>query len=104
MTTGDPIDTSSTEQLKKRKSKAKLLQEQDANDLHTVLSTVGGRNVMWRILTSCGIYKSSYDGDPTATVFREGRRSVGLELLAVILSSSPQAYADMSLEAAKRKE
>lgn len=98
------IDTSSVEQVKKRKSKAQLHQEQDRNDLEVVLSTVGGRNVLWKVLTSCGIYKSSYDGDPTATVFREGRRAVGLELLATILTTSPQAYADMSLEATKRKD
>jgi len=59
--------------------------------LIAVLDTSEGRAVLWRLLESTGLYRSSYTGDE-GTYFNEGRRNVGLELLALINSVAPDKY------------
>lgn len=49
-------------------------------DWAALLSTRGGRRVMWDILGRCGIFRSSYRGNAD-TNFLEGERNIGLGLL-----------------------
>lgn len=54
-------------------------------DFQNVASTVSGRRVLKRILATAQPDQLSYTaGDPLATAFREGQRSVGLAIQTAI--------------------
>lgn len=69
------------------------LAEQAAEDLRELLAQPAGRRTLWRLLGLSGVYRLSFSGDAAATAFNEGRRSVGLQLLADIEAAAPRAYA-----------
>jgi hypothetical protein len=73
-------------------------QKEEAEALRILLTEKNGKIVLWSALSRCGLFCSSYTTDVTATAFREGRRSVGLELLAMIQQVDPSAFAMMMLD------
>lgn len=57
------------------------------------------RRFLWRMLSHCGVFHLSYrPGDPHGTEFREGRRSIGLELIAQMVECDAEAYQQMIAE------
>lgn len=89
-------------QVKEAAAKEKRGRERDLEDLRFLLSTIQGRRFVWRQLSECGVFKSSFTGNST-TFFNEGRRDVGLKLMADVMESKPEAYLQMAQEA-KREE
>lgn len=68
--------------------------EQEAADMGWLMAAVEGRRFIWSHLARCGVFCTSYTGD-TRTYFNEGRRDVGLELLASLHASCPHLTALM---------
>lgn len=88
-------------QVKRAKQREKTTREQVLNDLRTVLSTRQGRRQMWRTLSECGVFRLSFvPGDHARTDFNEGRRSIGLGLMADLHDVDPSLYLTMATEAA----
>jgi len=87
--------------------KASLRENQDERqrlvDLKSLLELPHGRRFIWWMLESAGVYKSSFTGNST-TFFNEGRRDLGLQLLAKITEASPEALVLMMQESKKREE
>ena len=75
--------------------KTKRLVEID--DIKVVLSTRAGRRFIWKHLTGTGIFQSCFTGN-SATFFNEGRREVGLKILAEVNAASPDSYLLMMKE------
>lgn len=84
----------SDEQRSRREA---LDREEQRRDMAALLDTPFGRNVLWRILHQCQVYGTSYGGDGHAA-FTDGRRFVGVQLIALIQQVSPTAYADLLRE------
>lgn len=70
-------------------------------DLRAVLATPEGRRVLWSIIEGrSGMSRRSYVvGDALATAYHEGRRSVGLDLMAAAQKAAPANYVHMVTEA-----
>jgi len=98
-----PFDAGDKGQVKKRKKKIDILREQDNEDLRNVLLSPGGRRFIWKLLEECGVYKISFTGN-SHTFFNEGKRQIGLRLIEDIFNAAPNAYTEMRMEAASRKE
>lgn len=64
------------------------------NDLKTLLSTDFGKGVIWDIMSRCDIFGVSHTGN-SQTYFKEGRRSIGLELLAEVIAADPKAWIEI---------
>lgn len=65
-----------------------------------LLGTEAGRMVFALILDRCGVDRPSMSGDDRLTAYQEGRRSVGLELMAEFLVPlGASVRCDMLLEA-----
>lgn len=79
------------EKIKRRESRDVLLRRKQLEDIRVILSDARGRRFYWRLLVECGIFKSSFTGNNT-TFFNEGRRDVGLVLLADLNEADPSAY------------
>ncbi|MGN0025284.1 MAG: hypothetical protein ACI351_07650 [Candidatus Avelusimicrobium sp.] len=74
----------------------KQLQKRNVCDLQTVLKTVQGRRVLWRILQACQLRRHAFvAGDAYATAFQCGQQSIGLFVLGEIEDASCGAYAQM---------
>jgi hypothetical protein len=69
--------------------------------LRGVMSTPHGRAMVWWLLESCGVYRSSFSAhSDSLTAFNEGGRQIGLILLARIHRLCPERYTQMAAEAA----
>jgi hypothetical protein len=69
------------EKVRKKGLKERLDRRNELSDIAVILGTRSGRRFFWRLLTQCGIFRSSMTGNNT-TFFNEGRRDVGLHFLA----------------------
>jgi hypothetical protein len=92
-----PDDVDSNEAEAQRKRADTLKQLRDEGDLKWLMSDKRGRRVIWRLLESTGLYQSSFTGN-SETFFREGRRDVGLKLLATVQDVTPDGFMLMMKE------
>ncbi len=73
--------------------KAALLRDVQRREvIGEIMSTTYGRAWLWDTLATCSIFHTTFNGDALASAFQEGRRSVGLALLADILAHCPDQY------------
>lgn len=85
-------------QVKEAAIRVKRGRQQELMDVVFLLSDKRGRRFFWRYLTTCGVFKSSADNSGSWTYFNEGRRDIGLQLLADVDAASPESYAVMLRE------
>lgn len=87
-------------QRAERAELARLDAQAKVDELQWLMSDKKGRRFVWRLLGQLGVYRQSYvGGDFAATAFNEGRRSVGLEVLASITDHCPGRFNEMQKEA-----
>ena len=73
--------------------------EEHTNDILWVTSSPSGRRFLsWVLDGVCGLYGSSYSGGREDTFYREGRRSVGIELMRELQFHAPRNYSTMISE------
>jgi len=92
-----PYDASDPEQVAKRVKTSKTRELSVADGLKDCLKTKQGRDFVWDILSVTGVFRSSFTGN-AVTFFNEGRRDVGLQLLARITKLCPERLTEMMRE------
>jgi hypothetical protein len=97
-------NASDAEQVKRAGQTEKLRRDQQIADQFAVLSTRAGRAEYWRRMDECGVFKQSMHDSATWTAFNEGRRSVGLHMLAEVTSRFPDLYLVMQQEATQLEQ
>lgn len=88
------------EQQRQQVEKARredFLQQRYEGDIKWLMSDKRGRRIVHAVLAETGLYQLSFTGN-SETFFREGRRDVGLKLLATIERLSPDGYIKMLQE------
>lgn len=78
--------------------KQRELQLQLDDDLRLVMSHVGGRRLVWRLLDRAGMWRSSFVQDRNGTDFREGMRNTALMLWSDLQRACPQLLLRMQEE------
>jgi len=68
-----------------------------------LLSTRPGRRFIWNLMVDCGIFRSSFDNSGSVTARNEGRREVGLRVLAEVNEAAPEQYLTMLRESQEGK-
>lgn len=63
-------------------------------NLKEVMATAQGQNILWEILSMCGIYTDNAASNEPSI---EGKRSVGLSILQFMDDSDPTMYARLIL-------
>lgn len=86
------------QQVKEASLKVRRGRQQELLDLMFILSDKRGRRFFWRYLTKCGVFRTSADNSGSWTYFNEGRRDIGLQMLADVDEASPESYALMLRE------
>ncbi len=69
--------------------------QQIADDFKQIMAAPHGRRFVSELLDHCRLYQASYGPDERSTCFNEGRRNVGLKILADINDICPELYAVM---------
>jgi hypothetical protein len=89
-------------QVQDAEKRVKRGRERELEDMRLLLDLPPARRFMWRFLEDCGVFRSSWD--PTARIhFNEGRRDIGLKLLAEITEAAPEALLKMMNEARQKE-
>ena len=73
-------------QIQDQSQKDKFRREREANDMRALLATTEGRRFLWRLMEKCGVYRESFTGS-SETFFLEGKRSIGLFVIAEIIDA-----------------
>jgi hypothetical protein len=68
------------------------LEDQSKDDLKFILSTPQGKRFLYKLLSHCGVYQSSFDNSGSKVYFNEGQRSVGLHVLSEIEKADENGY------------
>ena len=92
------MNAADPEQVKKAGKKDQRTRDRQLDDMRGVMSSLEGRRFMWRWLSECGVFKSSFTGN-SQTFFLEGQRNIGLMMLTDINESDPTSYVTMLTEA-----
>ena len=53
----------------------------DAQDFEAIAGLPEGRRLLKRLIGECGIYQTSFTGDPLTSAHQEGKRAIGLWLI-----------------------
>jgi hypothetical protein len=91
------------ELLKAELEAARVRQSIEDAELQDILNTEGGRFFLWRLLSQAGVFRTNPPDEALSMAFREGRRSVGLWLIAEIEAVDPQGFTKVRQEAAARE-
>jgi hypothetical protein len=78
------------ETVRKKGLDERLARRTELADVHALLSQRAGRRFVWRLLSECGVFKSSFTGN-NSTFFNEGRRDIGLRFM-VDVQEFPDLY------------
>jgi len=73
------------------------LKTRQDDDLRTVMGTEQGHRFIWDLLGDAGVYRTSFTGN-SETFFNEGKRQIGLAILARITETCPGEYLKMQTE------
>lgn len=102
--TYDPTDTRSLPSAHKRhKDQEDLARMQKAERIKWLMSSPRGRQVMWDLLADANPQAATFDTNAMRMAFNEGRRSVGVNLLAYIQAVAPERYFEMLKEHQKNE-
>lgn len=102
MTHYDPLDTASQDQARSEsRTRDKLAQQTEAEDVKWLMSSKRGRRIVWRVLDRAGVYRLSFNTNSMTMAFNEGARNEGLRMLSTIHAASPEMYPLMQKEASE---
>ncbi len=87
-------DASDEKHVKTKKTRAKIERENQLSAMRDIVESKGGAEFLWRLLSRCKLYETSFTGNST-TFFNEGKREVGLWVLSEIMAADPTAYTKM---------
>lgn len=88
-------------QRQEQKERSRFERQVELDDFKWLMSSKRGRRIVWRLLSATGVYRQSYTGNGSDTFFREGARSIGLQIVATLhaIDGGAESYALMRNEA-----
>lgn len=81
-----------------REEAVRLKALSEADDVVWLMGSKRGRRILWRILESAGVFKTSFSTDALLMAFSEGTRNEGLKILSAIHTHCPEKYHLMAKE------
>lgn len=97
----DEQDIYNDEAPKKNEEKRKesdRLRKRYFTDLRKLLGMPEFRRVVWHFFGLAGVFRNSFSANANQTAFNEGRRDIGLALLADVNKADSDAYPRMQRE------
>jgi hypothetical protein len=75
--------------------KAGLRERRAVDDLKWLMADARGRRFVARLLDRAGVHRSVFHTSGSVMAFNEGRRQVGLDVLAEVMEHTPKAYVQL---------
>lgn len=92
-------NASSEKAVKKMVGREERLRHRETDDIKSVMSSVHGRRLIWRMLSRCGVFKSVHHPSGSQVYYNAGQQDIGHFLMAEILETDPKLFLDMQIEA-----
>lgn len=70
----------------------KIKEERERECYKYVMGNKLGRQFVFDLLGACSVFRGNFDTDHSVMAFREGKRNVGLEVVARANDHTPQDY------------
>jgi len=96
-------DAGDRRHVERREKTAKTARLQRNEDFRWLMGDLRGRRFVWDLLAKAGLFRSSLGISPELTAFNEGRRDLGLAVLADMMRLCPEQYARMQAEAISKQ-
>jgi ABC-type phosphate transport system auxiliary subunit len=101
----DPTDLLADVKREEEEAEAKRIRlAQDSADIRWLMRQRPFRRFMWNLLEECGVYRTSFNRDALVMALMEGRRDVGLALVALMTAYSPDDFDLMARERREKQE
>ena len=97
------VDVGDPKQVRESQRKAKRKQKDRDAALSALMEHSQTRGLLWDLLVKCQVFSTSFSHSAIEMAYKEGKRSIGLELLAEINRVAPEMYAVMAKEANETK-
>lgn len=98
MTSYDPTDLQAQEQESQENAEQrKVDRDLEVSDFKWIAGNKRGRRFLHRLLSQCGVWRTSFTGNST-TFFNEGQRNIGLMVLALMNEHAPESHTLMLQE------
>lgn len=94
----DDFNAGDPRKVAERRTKASRAYEKRRAGLRLLMQSAEGRAWMWALLGDCGIFRSCFTGN-SQTFFNEGKREVGLPIMAELTEHFADEYLLMAKEA-----
>ena len=96
-------DAGDRRHVERREKTAKTARLQRNEEFRWLMGDPRGRRFVWDLLAKAGLFRSSLGISPELTAFNEGRRDLGLAVLADLMRLCPEQYARMQAEAISKQ-
>lgn len=95
----EEVDIFNLEKRNKKLTEAqRRVRQKEIEDVKKILKTPEGRRYFWRLLSKCGMFRTSFTPNSNLTAFNEGKRDIGLDTLIEISEADGSAFAQMQNE------
>lgn len=102
-TLDDPTDLNRIErEAEADEAKARETRRKELDDLRWLLGHPQGRRILNRILECTGVFRTSFNHSGSVMAFNEGRRGVGLWVIAELSDASPDGFMKVLTERTKK--
>lgn len=99
MNYSDPTDLRGNErEVERDEALARETRRKEIEDLRWLMAHAQGRRVVWRLLERAGLYRTSFNHSGSLMAFNEGKRDMGLFVLAEISEAAPEGYVKLLKE------
>ncbi len=88
----DPLEPVDEREETQAKAAAVLKRKQQIEDFKWLVAHAQGRRIVSRLLEEAGVHRTSFNHSGSVMAFNEGKRHIGLYLLAEILEIAPESY------------
>ena len=96
-------DAGNPRHVERRQKSAKTTRLQRNEDVRWLMGDARGRRFIWNLLAKAGVFRSSMGLSAELTAFNEGRRDLGLAVLADLMRLCPEEYGRMQAEAISKQ-
>jgi hypothetical protein len=94
----DPIEPVDEHEEVAEKARHALKRKQQVEDFKWLMAHAQGRRIVSRLLEESGVHRTSFNHSGSVMAFNEGKRHLGLYLMAEILEIAPESYVKLLKE------
>lgn len=95
----DARDAQRTQDVREAQVTEAMDRETEIAQLHVLLGDEGMRDFLWRVLSKCNVFASTYSKVYGDMALNEGKRTIGLWLLSELAEANPDALLTMQTKA-----